>query len=346
MIFFRADSNLQIASGHIMRCVSIAKKFISNGLNVTFLIADENPIAMLEESGIFYENLHSQWDDLSKEIETVRNLLIDNPHSILFVDTYCVNKSYVESLLPYARICYLGSKKEYLGKLDCLINYSTDIDYDFYRDNYDSDTLLLLGPKYAPLRNEFQCVPICNNRDVNNCNILLTTGNTDQRNYVFHIMEALTNSSLFNKMIIRVVIGRMFENVAEIKKTFGNYSNIILLENVTSMSSLMKLSDLAITANGTTIYELAASHVPIISFAMVKEQSNSAQAFFDLGIVEYVGDMFDTEEECICNIINKAEEYILKPNKRIELAQKAFKVIDGKGCDKIVNTIKTRIIDE
>lgn len=329
-----------------MRCVTIAKEFVRKGYKVTFLIADNNPVAMLEDSGMFYENLHSQWDDLSKEIEDVKNLLINNPHSVLFIDTYSVNRFYVESLLPYAQICYLGSKKEYLGRLDCLINYSTDIDYNFYRENYDSDTLLLLGPEYAPLRNEFQHVPICNNSDVNHCNILLTTGNTDQRNYVCHILEALTESSLFCKMTIRVVVGRMFENVDEIKNVFGNYSNIFLLENVTSMSSLMKLSDLAIAANGTTIYELAASHVPIISFAMVKEQSDSAQALSNLGIVEYVGNIFDAEEECICKITNKVEDYLLNPKKRIELAQKAYKVIDGKGCDKIVNKIKTRIINE
>lgn len=346
MIFFRADSNSYIASGHVMRCISIAKKFLNKGDDVTFLIADKNSISLLENNGMAYINLHSRWDDLSEEVEKVKNLLIEYPYSILFIDTYYVNRPYVESLLPYARICYLGSKKEYLGRLDCLINYSTDVDYSFYRDNYNSDTLLLLGPEYAPLRDEFQCVPICKEEDVNHCSILLTTGNTDQRNCILHILEALTESSFFNKVTIRVVIGVMFEHVGDIKHSFRHYSNIILMENVASMSSLMKLSDLAVAANGTTVYELAASRVPVISFAMVKEQSDSAQALFRLGVVEYAGEMYEDEDKCIYMIMNKVEEYVLNPKKRVELARKAYEIIDGKGCDKIVNRIKKRMINE
>lgn len=343
MVFFRADSNSQIASGHIMRCLSIAKKFESKGYDVTFLIADENSVSLLEDNGMSYRILHSRWYDLSDETEKVKEVLVEHPCSILFIDTYSVNRTYVDFLLPYAKICYLGSKKEYLGNLDCLINYSADIDYDFYKDNYGTDTLLLLGPEYAPLRDEFQYVPVCENEEVNGCSILLTTGNTDQYNCVYRILEALTESSFFYKVAIKVVIGRMFEYTSEIRR-FLTYNNISLLENVTSMSSLMQSSNLAITANGTTVYELAASHVPTISFAMVKEQIGSAQALSRLGIVEYVGEMFNEGDECIRNMMNKVGMYVLNPTKRFELARSAYKVIDGKGCDKIVNEIKQNII--
>lgn len=344
MIFFRADSNSQIASGHIMRCLSIAKKFKSKGYDVAFLIADENSIPLFDDSEIPYKILHSQWNDLSDETEKVKDILIGYPNSILFIDTYYVNRNYVDSLFPYAKICYLGSKKEYLGSLDCLINYSADIDYDFYKVNYGADTLLLLGPQYAPLRDEFQY--ICANKKVttDTCRILLTTGNTDQHHCVCRILKALTESSFFHKVTIKVVIGKMFEHIDEIRKFFGYYNNISLLENVTSMSSLMQSSDLAISANGTTVYELAASYVPIISFAMAKEQVGSAQALFKLGVVEYVGEMFSAGDECICNIMNRVEMYVQNPIKRFEIAQKAYNVIDGKGCDKIVNVIKQKII--
>ena len=60
MVFFRADSNKQIASGHIMRCISIAQAFKDAGEDVTFLIADENPILMLERAEMKYHNLHFQ----------------------------------------------------------------------------------------------------------------------------------------------------------------------------------------------------------------------------------------------------------------------------------------------
>ena len=75
MIFFRADSNEIIASGHIMRCISIATFLKNKGCDVLFLIADENPVEMLECAGISYQILHSKWNDLSYEIDKVYSIL-------------------------------------------------------------------------------------------------------------------------------------------------------------------------------------------------------------------------------------------------------------------------------
>lgn len=332
MIFFRADSNEIIASGHIMRCISIATFLKNKGCDVSFLIADENPVEMLEYAGITYQILHSKWNDLSHEIDKIHSIICKENNPILLIDTYSVNKEYVEEFLPYAKVGYIGSKQEYLGKLNFLINYSTDINDSFYNFNY-SETKLLLGPSYAPLRKEFQNVLEHYNEP--DFRILLTTGNTDPFNCVPLVIDKIINNENLEGSYIDVVVGKMFKNANNLLAKYKDKHNITLHQNVVSMSELMQKASLSISANGTTIYELAASHVPIISFSLVPEQVRSAESLTKLGIIQYAGEMFSNMEKCINNIIDHANRLKSYPQELELLGRKAHKIIDGKGCEKI-----------
>lgn len=338
MILFRADSNKHIASGHVMRCISIAQAFKDAGDEVAFLIADDNPVQMLDRAGMRYHNLHSVWNQLMGEVETMKSLLRSYDKPLLIIDTYQVSRGYVEALLPYAKICYLGSKPEYLGELQALINYSTDIDYNFYTVNYGYTTKLLLGASYAPLRKEFLQVERKESID-GRCRILLTTGNTDQRQYVERIMSAIGSSPLFHHLVINVVVGSMFENKEELHTLYDNIENVRLHENVKSMSSLMGESDLAVSANGTTVYELAAARVPTISFSMVEEQVKSARKLNELGVVDYCSEIYQDERKCIDSILKKIDKYASSPEARNALATKANSIVDGRGCERITNIL-------
>lgn len=337
MFFFRADSNSTIASGHIMRCLSIAKALIEVGAQVRFLTADDCPSAVLESAGIEYTVLDSDWRDLMTDAQQVKNILLREEYPVLVIDTYSVTKEYVDFLRPFCRIVYLGSKQEYLGQLDVLINYSADIDTDFYVNNYGKGTKLLLGVSYAPLREEFRNVKI-NFRDTVE-RILITTGNTDGQHIVPLILEQL-RPVLNNKNICKeVVVGRMFDNREQLYSDYGNASDIRLRENVASLSALMESCDLAISASGTTIYELSAVGLPAITFAMAEEQIRSAEAMAKLGVTDYCGRSYENMEECLKTIAARVEYYLCHHDEMIGLAQKAHSLIDGNGCEKIVSVL-------
>ena len=340
MILFRADSNKQIASGHIMRCLSIAQAFKEAGEDVLFLIADENPIPMLERARVKYVVLNSVWNDLMEEVDAMKSFLQAQISPLLFIDTYQVSRRYVEELLPYSKICYLGSKPEYLGQLQALINYSTDIDYDFYVSNYGDSTKLLLGASYAPLRKEFLEVKHIKNAG-GRFRILLTTGNTDAQNCVGKILKQLSKEELFSQIEVHAVLGAMFETKEKLHQLYDGNLSVVFHENVKSMSSLMAISDLAISANGTTVYELAAAKVPVISFAMVEEQVKSAKKLSELGVVKYCGEIFNDTKTVVDIIISSVKRFVCHPEEMLKLAEQANSVIDGRGCERIVKTLKS-----
>ncbi|SFB05685.1 UDP-2,4-diacetamido-2,4,6-trideoxy-beta-L-altropyranose hydrolase [Selenomonas ruminantium] len=336
MVFIRADSNPIIAGGHIMRCIAIANELKSVGVNVHFLIADENSIQPLEINGIAYTVLGTNWQDLNAEIEQVKNILRYENNPVLLIDTYMVQRTYIEQLRPYCKIGYLGSKKEYLGNLDFLINYSADMDYDFYNKYYKS-TKLLLGASYVPLRDEFKNI---NHRYKNKIeHILITTGNTNKDNMIESIMGEIMPVIEENKIFVDVVLGRMFNDKQKFYDDYSFSPYVEIFENVNSMSELMNKCDLAITANGTTVYELAAVGVPMMSFAMVDEQTKNAKALEKLGVVDYCGCSYMNKMRCVENIKKRLEYFIGHNDELIRMARQAHRLVDGSGCKKIISAL-------
>jgi len=337
VVYFRVDSNDVIAGGHVMRCIALASYLKKNGAKVQFLVADDNPVSVLKQYQMDYRVLNTDWKNLESDKNFVLNLLKSEKKSILIIDTYRVTKEYVEALAPFCKIVYLGSKPEYLGPLNLLINYSANIDYDFYRDSYDKKTQLLLGPGYAPLREEFQ------NRNhlylANIKKVLLTSGNTDPDDFLETVLDTITAASISDQIIFEVVIGQMFKNKHKLHSKYDNNSHIVLLENVSSMSSLMEKCDLAISANGTTVYELSAMGIPTISFAMVDEQIKSAEALSKMDVVDYCGCSFIDKRKCARQILDRLIYYFNNNDQLIGLANRAHNLIDGNGCKKISNII-------
>ena len=73
-------------------------------------------------------------------------------------------------------------------------------------------------------------------------------------------------------------------------------SQITLHQNVSDMASLMRSCHLALSAAGTTLYELCAVGIPTASFIIADNQIASAQAFAENNAIPCLGDVRSNEE--------------------------------------------------
>lgn len=101
--------------------------------------------------------------------------------------------------------------------------------------------------------------------------ILLTTGNADAEGVTGVIIDSLLPTLLQERIRLRVVIGPLNASKRQLHKRYSNCEQVELLENVTNMAVLMRECDIAVSACGTTLYELAACGVPTVGFSMVPE---------------------------------------------------------------------------
>ena len=90
MVLFRADANEHIGTGHVMRCLSIAKAFAEHGENVKFITADHAVDRLIQQAGFDSFCLDSDWSLLENELPLLKSQIEKHNPSLLMVDSYYV----------------------------------------------------------------------------------------------------------------------------------------------------------------------------------------------------------------------------------------------------------------
>lgn len=338
MIGIRVDGNSIIATGHIMRCLSIASGIRNIGLECMFITADEMGMTFLSSYGFKVIPLNSQWDNLNKEteqmVEVIRQYKIDK----LIVDTYYVTLHYLKALEVHTAVIYIDDMNFFRYPVSMVINYNIYHELFSYEEIYqDRDTQLLLGCDFAPLRDEFIGLALSFRDEVKK--VLITTGGTDQYNVAGKLIKRIIKDDLFKGIEFHVVVGSLNRNGEYLKEQADGHPSIVLHKGVRDMAKLMMSCDIAITAGGSTMYELCACGIPSISFSFADNQLYGVEGFQKEGIMAYAGDMRDDEEKCITSLIGYLKEYVNNADERKEKSFKMRGKVDGKGVERIIDTI-------
>lgn len=281
MFYIRTDGNSQIGAGHVMRCLSIAEALRDLGELVLFIIADEEPVKLIESRGFGYLVLHTDWRDMEAELQKLLAVISENEIESLLIDSYQITEKYMHTLMRYVKTAYLDDCGETVYPTDMLINYNIyapEIDYkSMYQKKGITIPKLVLGIEYVPVRKEFGNIEYRVKelaRDV-----LITTGGADMYNATEHILSKLLEKSDRNPFLrYRVVSGAYNEHIEKLRNIAKTNNNVYLYENVPDMWNLIKRCDIAISAAGSTMYELATIGVPTVCFYFVENQRQIAKA--------------------------------------------------------------------
>ena len=227
---------------------------------------------------------------------------------------------------------------DFTGNL--LINYTQYAKQKYFDEKYSKlkqSGFLLQGEKYVPLRKEFFKIPHRDRKKIKN--ILITTGGSDPDNMSYAILMACMSISQLKDMSYTVVVGNYFKNVEQLEKLQKKNPKIVLKHNVSNMSELMKYNDVAVSAGGTTLFEVCACGLPAISFSMADNQIPMAEYFDQKELIPYSGDERTQHTEVLINIRNILcgwTEHIDKVNEQSKKMQSA---IDGLGAQRIAKKL-------
>lgn len=339
MFYIRVDANEFIGMGHVMRCLSIAEEFRRRGEKVIFLVADNRSEKIIVSKGFQIICLHSAWDDLDKEVESLINVIEIMKISVLLIDSYYVTENYLRTVRKYTKTIYIDDVDAFLYPVDLLVNYNIYADQLCYKERYQAaglDTQFVLGCSYVPLRAEFSNV----NKEIKEkvSNILITSGGTDTYNAIGNILETLCRQAWFDGLEYHIILGRFNVHIEELKERWKQYENVHLLTNVPNMSEYMRCCDIAITAGGVTTYELCACGIPSIMYTLADNQLQIAQTLLQKELIPYVGDIRMEKKACLVSIVSYMEK-LLGVDKRKEMSVKIRSIVDGNGCKRLVERI-------
>ncbi len=338
MIAIRVDGNSEIATGHIMRCLAVANGLKASRKECIFIVADDDSESLLSSSGFKIINLHSVWNDLDCEISNIIAVIEEQKIDRLIVDTYFLTEKYISALEEVCRVIYIDDLNAFRYPVSVLINYNlyaSDIPYS--KIYAGTDTRLFLGPKYAPLRSEFQNIKPHFRENVKK--ILITAGGVDTYNAAGQILQKVVTDDFFNGIEFHVVAGRLNSHIGELRGLAKENSSVVIHQNLKNMSELMQDCDIAVTAGGSTMYELCACGVPSICFSWADNQIMGVNAFSTSGLMTSAGDIRDDAKGCVSKIVEGLEVYCGDYEMRVRCGERMKKLVDGGGVERICDLV-------
>lgn len=351
-IYFRTDGNEEIATGHIMRCLSIARACVLRHAKVCFLVADETSEETLRERFAPTDQfdvhcLHSDYRKPETELSALRSM-IEKP-SVLFLDSYFITKSYLNELRKFCKVAYLDDMLAFDYPVDLIVNYDITERPTCYHQAAD----VLIGAAYTPLRKQFQNTAYEVRPQVRN--ILLSTGGTDPYNVAGKLLDtifAVENESAdeasinktpydttLNAYNYHIVTSRFNTHWGRLQELSHTNPMIHIHEGIQDMAAFMKTCDLAVSAGGTTLYELCAVGVPSVSFSMADNQLHAVKTMAIRKIIPYAGDVRFTCENTINAILSFLDDYTHSYDKRKKSSQCMRAFVDGNGSARIAGSL-------
>lgn len=328
----RVDANPVIATGHIMRTTAIAGCLKNMGHSVLFICADDGCVPFLQGKGYEYIILNKKWDDYDSEISLMIDIISKHNIESLLVDSYYITPGYMQEICKHVKVTYFDEL--YLKGYGCQQVINGFIEPPDYSGDYPK---AFTGPGYAPLREEFWDLPPKKvNKELKT--ILVTSGGSDNLHFCKLFMERFLDEEEFVDIKVLLVVGRMSVDKEELVEKYSNNPRIELYIATDRMSELMKRADYAVTAGGTTLYEVSAVGVCASSFALADNQVDITKLFDQKGLVSFAGDLrFEMESalDKICHQIKEAMPYEV----RAEQAKKLQAVVDGQGSRRIAEIL-------
>lgn len=331
----RVDGNSVIGTGHQMRCLAIAEE-LQKVCEVVFVVADEENIGILGESNYRVIVLSGQWNNLEIELDAFENVIKQEAAQVLLIDSYQVTEYYLQSIKKHIKTIYIDDLYEYLYPCDMLVNYAVYAqDYDYKERYSQTGTKLLLGCEYVPLRNTFAEIP---NKHIGEEieNVLVLTGGTDVYHFALNFVKCIALEQKWSKIQFHIICGKYNSDIEELKCLVVDAQNIHIHQNILGLSKFMQGADIAISAGGTTLYELSACGTPTIGYLLADNQLGNLSAFSEKGYMISVGDIrddFPTEK------INEGIKVLSDPLLRKTTQDKMKKLVDGNGAKRLADEI-------
>jgi spore coat polysaccharide biosynthesis predicted glycosyltransferase SpsG len=201
--------------------------------------------------------------------------------------------------------------------------------------NYDrtNPATYLLGARYIPLRSEFwHARPPAVAKDVRS--LLITFGGDDIRNMTPQILRHFEKKAFS----MNVIIGPGFKNIASLNKYLRANIRFYHSPDAKTIRSLMEHSDIAVSAGGQTIYELARIGVPTVTVAVADNQSRSVRNWNAAGFAFLAGKWDDNN---ILKKIEKAVSLMLPKSVRQRRSNAGREIVDGHGALRVVDKVLT-----
>lgn len=328
----RADANVSIGTGHVMRCLALAQAWQDRG-GTARLVTCELPATLanrVSSEGVSLTTIAAFPGSTEDAIATIAQARQTGADWIV-VD----GERFRENFLQLVRDAGLHvllvddfADREAVAA-DLIVNPNLGVDSATYR-NRAAGATVLAGPRYCLLRREFRAAPPKRSGAAGN-RVLISLGGSDPDNLTPRIAAALAGRGDFQLML---VAGPGNPATDQLRRL--NAANIRVLEDVKNMADLMSNADIAVVAAGGTLWELLSMGCTVLSYARNAVQRNVVQLLAEDGVIV---DMCDTNSFDPAALESEVKRLSESRAARERMAELGRNLIDGAGAARVVDAM-------
>jgi len=341
-LIIRADAGAQLGTGHVMRCLALAQAWQDAGGRAIFVTAMEAPGLQrrLNLEGLEVLPLAAPPGSADDAIQT-RNLAQKREASWIVVDGYHFGANYRRILKGSGLGLLLVDDHGYADHYDAdmILNQNIHAHEGLYV-NREPYARLLLGTRYVLLRREFLKWRDWKRRVSEAArNVLITLGGADPANVTLQVIQALPQVKREGLEVIAVV-GASNPHYRELE-SFVRESQlpVRLKSNPMDMPELMAWADVAISAGGSTCWEMAFMGLPSIILILADHQRPIAEQLDKRGVAINLG---WHETVSSAHIRQAITSLLVAEKSRVEMARRGKELVDGEGCARVLMGVQGR----
>ncbi len=319
-LLIRADAGPEIGSGHAMRMLALAEAWVGkvywHGQLPAALSARLDDLAIERVDGDVRETADRQgveWvvADGYHFGERWQRAVQGGTAKLLIVDDNAENAPYVA---------------------DVVLNVNVHADASLYGARAPH-TRLLLGSKYALLRREFQASHAPREIPAKATRWLVTMGGADPVDATGRFLTALAEHPPMG-VEVEVLVGASNPRLSQYQAIAPK--SVVFTPNPPDVTVPMRRADLALSASGGTVWELALMGVPAAVISLADNQLQLRDALSKLGVVESLGDSSGDPRRWLAALNTLAAD----PKRRAAYVQKAREQVDGQGAHRVVAALR------
>ncbi len=341
-VVIRTDASIEIGTGHVMRCMTLAKQLRNEGATVTFLCRNfpGNSTVYIAQEGFEVvclpfvgevdnvEWIRNNWEQDAEDTKSI----LDELHQeidVLIVDHYGIDARWETKMRSSVnKIMVIDDLADRPRDCDLLLdqNYYLNMEKR-YKGLIPDHCHQMIGPDNVLLRDEFlqgEFEPRVRTGEINN--ILVFFGGTDPTGETLKTLEAIRKIYI-PEIEINVVVGGVNPKRHEIEQICSEMQNTNFYCQVSNMAELMWKADFAIGAGGSTTWERCFLGLPSLTVIVAENQYELTKAISEQGTSVNIG---WSSEVGLIEIKKVLTEILQDPIQLKNMSMKCFKAMDQK----------------
>ena len=332
-IIFRVDGGTQLGMGHIQRTIILSSE-LANEFDFHFYIREDDVgFNYLESAGLQTYRLPQDMEG-PEEAEILITGKHENPPLVIIVDILDTSKNYMQVLKYHgSKIVTLENQGDGASLADVVIN--SIVEGPESKDFTRNGTRYLKGARFKILSPDFD-VQYPDVQKDNIPKVVVTLGGGDLTSSLPKVLKAV--AGIKRDVHLTVIAGPAYQGFESLKNEVKRLPlHIGLHREVSNMAKVLSGKDIAITAGGGTLYEIAYMGIPGIALCQCDHQEKNASIFESMGTVINLGNALEVS---LKEISRTLATLLSDPVKRKEMSRKGKELIDGKGRERVTKIIR------